>query len=76
MAGEAKSEEQQEALGVCATAANWVDVDPFLVRVNAVLLGLFATPIVIVAYVIAGVLIGSPKVSSLAPARLKGWELT
>ncbi len=76
MAGEPEGgKEQQAQLGLCTAVAKMVDVDPFLVRVNAVLLGLLAAPVVIVTYLIAGVLIGSPKVSSLAPARLRGSEL-
>lgn len=37
--------------GVCAGFARWADVDPFLVRVTAVLITLFFAPVAIPAYV-------------------------
>jgi phage shock protein PspC (stress-responsive transcriptional regulator) len=37
-------------VGVCALVASWADVDPFLVRLNAVLLTLVAAPIAIALY--------------------------
>jgi phage shock protein PspC (stress-responsive transcriptional regulator) len=41
-------------LGVCARLACWAEVDPRLVRVNAVLLGLLLAPVVVPAYGLAG----------------------
>lgn len=39
-------------LGVCAGFGRWADVDPTLVRVTAILAGLFLGPIAIVAYLL------------------------
>ena len=39
-------------MGVCSGFARWVDVDAALVRITAVLLALFATPVVILAYLV------------------------
>jgi phage shock protein PspC (stress-responsive transcriptional regulator) len=51
-------EEQVEAgtmlIGVCAALALRADVDPFLVRINAVLLALVAAPIALALYAGAG----------------------
>ena len=45
-------------LGVCARLADWADVDPRLVRLNAVLLGLLLAPVILPAYLVAGLLLG------------------
>ena len=45
-------------LGVCAELACRMDVDPLLVRVNVVLVGLLLAPIVVAAYLLARVLLG------------------
>ena len=39
-------------MGVCSGFARWMDVDITLVRVTAVLLALFATPFVVLAYLV------------------------
>ena len=38
-------------MGVCSGLARWMDVDPVLVRVTAVLLTVFAGPVTVLAYV-------------------------
>ena len=45
-------------LGVCARLADWADVDPRLVRLNAVLLGLLLAPVILPGYLVAGLLLG------------------
>lgn len=44
-------------LGVCARIAAGLDVDPLLVRVNAVLAGLMFAPIIVPAYLVTGLLL-------------------
>ncbi|MDP8912175.1 MAG: PspC domain-containing protein [Pseudomonadota bacterium] len=39
-------------LGVCAGFARWADVDPTLTRATMVLMTLFLSPIVLVAYLL------------------------
>ena len=39
-------------MGVCSGFARWLDVDTSLVRVTAVLLALFATPVIVLAYLV------------------------
>ena len=39
-------------LGVCAGFARWADLDPTLIRATLVLMALFLTPIVLVAYLL------------------------
>ena len=39
-------------LGVCAGFARWADVDPTLTRATLVLITLFLSPVVIVAYLL------------------------
>jgi len=56
---EQRSHRHQAALlGVCARLADRADVDPRLVRLNAVLLGLLLAPVILPAYVLAGLLLG------------------
>ena len=50
-------------LGVCARLAERVDVDPRLVRVNAVLLALLLAPVIVPAYGIAGLLLARRTVA-------------
>jgi phage shock protein C len=50
----ALDETNAKLMGVCSGFARWMDVDPALVRVTAVLLGLIAGPALLVAYVTAG----------------------
>ncbi len=45
-------------MGVCVQLASWMDVHPSLVRVNMVLAGILLFPVMIAAYVLAGLLIG------------------
>jgi phage shock protein PspC (stress-responsive transcriptional regulator) len=45
-------------MGVCVRLADWADVDPLLVRVNALLIGLLLAPVVLPAYGVAGLLLG------------------
>ena len=45
-------------MGVCARLADWAEVDPLLVRVNAVLAGVMLAPIVLPAYAVTGLLLG------------------
>ena len=39
-------------LGVCAGFARWADVDPTLTRATVVLMTLFLSPVVLVAYLL------------------------
>jgi phage shock protein PspC (stress-responsive transcriptional regulator) len=50
-------------MGVCVELGRWMDVHPLLVRVNVVLAGILLAPLVIAAYVLAGLLIGKRKVA-------------
>lgn len=43
-------------LGICAGLARSFDVDPTLVRITLVLLGLFTGPVVILAYILAALI--------------------
>lgn len=54
---------QAVLLGVCARLADRADVDPRLVRLNAVLLGLLLAPVILPAYVLAGLLLGRRTVA-------------
>ncbi len=49
---------QRVLMGVCVQLAGWMDVHPSLVRVNMVLAGILFFPLVITAYVLAGLLMG------------------
>jgi len=40
-------------MGVCSHIADWADVDPLLVRVNAIIVGIIAAPVVVPAYLLA-----------------------
>lgn len=57
--------DQHEAvlMGICARLAERADVNPLLVRVNAVLIGLLLAPVVVPAYVVAGLLLGRRTVA-------------
>jgi phage shock protein PspC (stress-responsive transcriptional regulator) len=57
--------EQHESvlMGVCVELGRWMDVHPLLVRVNVVLAGILLAPLVIAAYVLAGLLMGKRKVA-------------
>jgi phage shock protein C len=57
--------DQHEAmlLGVCARLADWAEVDPRLVRLNAVLLGLLLAPVIVPAYGLAGLVLGRRTVA-------------
>lgn len=50
-------------LGVCARLSDRIDVDPRLVRLNAVLIGLLLAPVILPAYVLAGLLLGRRTVA-------------
>jgi phage shock protein PspC (stress-responsive transcriptional regulator) len=50
--------EEAVLMGVCARLAERADVNPLLVRVNAVLIGLLLAPVVVPAYVLAGLVFG------------------
>lgn len=50
-------------MGVCAHFADWVEVSPVLVRVNAILLGLIFAPLSIPAYGIAGLLLARREIT-------------
>lgn len=43
-------------MGVCSGFANWMDVDPFLVRVTLVLLTILLGPVAILAYLVTALL--------------------
>ena len=57
--------DQHEAmlLGVCARLADWAEVDPRLVRLNAVRLGLLLAPVIVPAYGLAGLVLGRRTVA-------------
>ena len=48
----ALDKEGGKLMGVCSGLARWMDVDTSLVRLTAVLLALFATPVVILGYLV------------------------
>ena len=48
----ALDEGNAKLLGVCAGFARWADLDPTLTRATLVLMTLFLTPIVLVAYLL------------------------
>ena len=54
---------QAVLLGVCARLADRADVDPRLVRLTAVLLGLLLAPVILPAYVLTGLLLGRRTVA-------------
>ncbi len=61
---ECQNEQHERVLmGVCLRLAEWMDVHPSLVRVNVVLAGLLLAPLVIAAYVLAGLLMGRRSVA-------------
>lgn len=50
-------------MGVCVQLASWMDVHPTLVRVNMVLAGILLFPLMMAAYVLAGLLMGRRSVA-------------
>jgi phage shock protein PspC (stress-responsive transcriptional regulator) len=62
MDGECQNEQHERVLmGVCVELARRMDIHPLLVRVNMVLAGLLVAPLVIAAYLLAGLLLGKRK---------------
>jgi phage shock protein PspC (stress-responsive transcriptional regulator) len=50
-------------MGVCAHFADWAEVDPLLVRINAVLVGVILAPLALPAYALAGLLLGRRRLA-------------
>lgn len=52
----ALDKDNAKLMGVCSGFARWADVDPTLVRLTAVLLTVFASPVMAVAYLATGMI--------------------
>jgi phage shock protein C len=58
-----RSRDERMLAGVCGGIADYLDVDPTIVRLVAVLLGIFSAGTALIAYIIAAIVVpeGSPS---------------